>query len=221
VAFLDRLIGLLGLDFDFDLRSARFDAVAPGLFVGARPRPQDVPDLHQAGIVAVVSCLPTSEREALPFLGDFEHRFLPLDDRVGQDLGAAIPAFFEAVQGATGALLVHCEVGVSRSASLAIARVMDTDGLRFFEAYQQVRTRRPQVLPNVGFAAQLQRFEDARHPPRDGLPSLTRYLKEVCMVPAAPSVIDDALRAHDLDPIAAIESIFGDVPRVVQGVRRR
>ncbi len=227
MGFLDRLLRLVGLDFDLDLHSEPFDRITAQLYLGGRPRPEGVGALKAAGITDVVSCLPASERDAMAFLErDFRARFIPVHDGIHEDLSEALPAFFAALSeaGADGRLLVHCEVGVSRSATLAVAHVMRSTGSRFYEAFCSVRACRPQILPNIGFASQLQRFELAHHPRRGAseLASLTRYLHEVCNVPGEARVVQAALEAHDFDAYAAIRSIFdGEVPRVVQGVRRR
>lgn len=218
----DRVLSLLGLDFELDLDtlSEPFHAITPTLTLGSRPQPDQVDSLVDRGITHVVSCLPEGERTSLPHLEPyFETLFLPVHDGISEDIGATFPAFFEFLEGAgSGRVLVHCEVGVSRSATLATAHVMKTRELRFYEAYREVRRRRPQVLPNVGFATALQRFEDELFgEPRTGHASLTRYLHEVCNVPVEIEVLHDLLEVHEYD---AIRAIFGDeIPRVVQGVR--
>ena len=171
----------------------------------------------------MVSCLEEVERDEVAFLGEhFEALFLPLRDGVREALPLSAFSGFVSGAGRRSRVLVHCQVGVSRSASLATAHVMQTEGLRFFEAYKHVRSRRPQVLPNVGFATQLQRLErrlfDA--PRDDGHASLTRYLHQICRVPVDIDMLEDMLVQHDHDAERAIRAIFGDeIPRVVQGVR--
>jgi protein-tyrosine phosphatase len=220
MSVLDRVLRWLGLDFEFDLRGATFDRITPDLYLGARPRPEDLPALREAGITRVVSCLPGEERPLVAFLDEHvDTWFFPLVDGMDADLAPLLPRFFEVLDEADGPVLVHCQVGVSRSASLAIAAVMRGRGLRFYEAFGEVRSRRPQVLPNIGFASQLQRFEHARHPVR-AVASLTRYLDEICHVPVEATTLQAALEDHDYDAVAAIRAIFGgEIPRVVQGVR--
>ena len=48
-------------------------------------------------------------------------------------------------------ILVHCQAGVSRSASIVIALVAKLYGLRYHEALQFVKNKRPIVNPNEGF----------------------------------------------------------------------
>ncbi|KAJ3112711.1 hypothetical protein HDU96_004258 [Phlyctochytrium bullatum] len=56
-------------------------------------------------------------------------------------------------------VLVACQQGVSRSASLVIGYVMARRGMGLQEAYRFVKERSPHVCPNVGFLAQLAEFE--------------------------------------------------------------
>ena len=60
------------------------------------------------------------------------------------------------------ATLVHCRVGVSRSATICIAEVMRTIKLSFPRAYCFVRARRLNVIiqPHLRFAYELLRWEE-------------------------------------------------------------
>ena len=50
----------------------------------------------------------------------------------------------------------HCQLGRSRSASFVIAYVMYSKRIHFSEAYDFVRSKRSQALPNEGFQCQLE-----------------------------------------------------------------
>lgn len=52
-------------------------------------------------------------------------------------------------------VLVHCAVGVSRSASMILAYLMKHNQWTYFEALNFVRSKRPCVGPNQGFQMQL------------------------------------------------------------------
>lgn len=60
------------------------------------------------------------------------------------------------------ATLVHCRVGVSRSATICIAEVMRALGMSFPRAYCFVRARRLNVIiqPHLRFAYELLRWEE-------------------------------------------------------------
>ena len=202
-------------------------------FVGGRPQADDVLALGEAGVTHIISCLPEQERNAMAFLAtDFNHMFVPLHDGIHADISSAFPSAFDFVREAqatcaSAKVLVHCQVGVSRSAALTIAMLMKSSGESFFDTFMGVRARRPEVLPNIGFASQLQHLEHAMSPSNRApasanasYSSLTRYLREVCKVPAKMELIEEYLQRHDYNAPQAIRAMFGnEIPRVVQGVR--
>ncbi|KAF2744203.1 hypothetical protein M011DRAFT_192546 [Sporormia fimetaria CBS 119925] len=71
-------------------------------------------------------------------------------------------AFLAAGKAEGGATLVHCRVGVSRSATICIAEVMNTLGLSFPRAYCFVRARRLNVIiqPHLRFTYELLKWEE-------------------------------------------------------------
>ncbi|KAJ1942124.1 hypothetical protein FBU59_003292 [Linderina macrospora] len=64
-------------------------------------------------------------------------------------------AFIDAARNRNQSVLVHCQLGVSRSASLVIAYVMRTLGMGFSAAYEYVQNRAPCISPNLSLIAQL------------------------------------------------------------------
>ncbi|ODV89036.1 hypothetical protein CANCADRAFT_32426 [Tortispora caseinolytica NRRL Y-17796] len=56
-------------------------------------------------------------------------------------------------------ILVHCQCGVSRSASLVVAYVMRSQQLPLGEAYAKVKTLSPYIGPNMGLIYQLMDWE--------------------------------------------------------------
>ena len=56
-------------------------------------------------------------------------------------------------------MLVHCRAGVSRSATVCIAYLMQTLQLTTDQAFERVMLARPVVDPNLNFIQQLNRFE--------------------------------------------------------------
>ena len=219
----------LGLDFSVDLRERFFSEITESLYLGARPNAERVEELKAAGITHVVSCLKEDERAGVAFLReDFEHLFLSVHDGIDQDIAGNFSQFFAFAATAVAGdprtkLLVHCEVGVSRSPSLVIAWLMKTERMSFFDAVSHVRSKRFQVLPNIGFASQLQRLEHELQPKsmNDEPSSLAKYLRQICNAPVEMEVLDSALERHGYDAAAALTAIFGgEIPRVVQGVRK-
>ncbi|XP_073836366.1 MAP kinase-specific phosphatase [Musca autumnalis] len=58
-----------------------------------------------------------------------------------------------------GRVLVHCNAGVSRSASVVIAYLMKHQNMDFEMAYQHVKSKRECIQPNAGFLKQLRTFK--------------------------------------------------------------
>ncbi|KAJ0171128.1 hypothetical protein K1T71_013327 [Dendrolimus kikuchii] len=58
-----------------------------------------------------------------------------------------------------GNVLVHCHFGVSRSATIVIAYIMEKYKLTFEQAFLYVRQRRKFINPNPGFVNQLKEFQ--------------------------------------------------------------
>ncbi|CAG8564885.1 28491_t:CDS:2 [Dentiscutata erythropus] len=56
-------------------------------------------------------------------------------------------------------ILVHCEMGISRSPSVVIAYIMRSQKKSLKDALAFVQERRPIVMPNQGFYKQLEEFE--------------------------------------------------------------
>jgi dual specificity MAP kinase phosphatase len=71
-------------------------------------------------------------------------------DTLAPELGPACD-WIEKARASGGTVLVHCRVGVSRSATLTIAYVMKHTGMSLVDAYLLVRSRRLSVLiqPNM------------------------------------------------------------------------
>ncbi|XP_078408041.1 dual specificity protein phosphatase 19 isoform X2 [Cetorhinus maximus] len=58
-----------------------------------------------------------------------------------------------------GIVLVHCNAGVSRSASIAIGYLMWENGLSFKDAFSIVKNARQTINPNPGFMEQLRNYQ--------------------------------------------------------------
>lgn len=54
-----------------------------------------------------------------------------------------------------GKVLIHCQQGVSRSASLAIAFIMKETAQTYTQVLDQVRAKRGIISPSLGFALQV------------------------------------------------------------------
>ncbi|CAN9500197.1 unnamed protein product [Ophioblennius macclurei] len=66
--------------------------------------------------------------------------------------------FIQEARDQDGVVLVHCNAGVSRSASIVIGYLMSREGWSFTEALEQVKQARPSIRLNAGFYQQLQHY---------------------------------------------------------------
>lgn len=77
------------------------------------------------------------------------------------------------------ATLVHCRVGVSRSATICIAEVMRAFNMSFPRAYCFVRARRLNVIiqPHLRFAYELLRWEESLQQNHDSSAPVKREME--------------------------------------------
>ncbi|XP_014097146.3 dual specificity protein phosphatase 19 [Bactrocera oleae] len=90
-------------------------------------------------------------------------KFLPcLDLPETVLLERVIPAanqFINDAESSRGRVLVHCNAGVSRAASIVIAYLILVRGMLFDDAYALVKSKRECIQPNVGFIKQLKKLK--------------------------------------------------------------
>ncbi|GFR50818.1 hypothetical protein Agub_g13093 [Astrephomene gubernaculifera] len=94
--------------------------------------------------------------------GKFEYLQVPIQDVEGVDLVAQLPRMLRFIDEAIakgGVVLVHCMMGISRSASTCIAYLMWKERLSFVQAAGRVYAARPFISPNPGFVLQLRLWE--------------------------------------------------------------
>lgn len=65
----------------------------------------------------------------------------------------------DSVKQSGGRVLVHCQAGISRSATICLAYLMHTQRVRLDEAFDFVKQRRQVISPNLAFMGQLLQFE--------------------------------------------------------------
>jgi len=116
----------------------------------------------------------------------------------------------ESVRESGGKVLVYCRAGISRSAAICIAYLMQHRRCSMDEAHDYVKSRRTFISPNLNFMRQLQEF-DARltaDRDRDGTPlapavssSPSRPVLRSLQCP--PGVVDHRRRWLSVDPDSA------------------
>ncbi|XP_071947783.1 dual specificity protein phosphatase 12-like [Antedon mediterranea] len=134
------------------------DSIRPGLFIGSLDSIKSASNLADMGIRHVLSIMSSVK----PSLSSQEvvHKFVEVDDDLEADILQFLPECTEFVKDGLqkGGILVHCFGGVSRSASVVIAYLMEKECLTVDEALKEVQKIRPAVMPNEAFISQLQLY---------------------------------------------------------------
>ena len=89
---------------------------------------------------------------------DFEYANIEIDDDERENIFKYFYTCINFIE-KSKICFVHCQAGMSRSASIVIAYVMYKLKLKFEEAFDYVKKRREYIYPNVGFKLQLMDFE--------------------------------------------------------------
>lgn len=148
-------------DLEDDNLDISVDLIDDGLYLGNLACARDFKTLEQLKVTHVL----TIDLVPLPrSILDRTHltlKFMKLADVPKEDLISHLPESNEFIRQAianNGTVLVHCYFGVSRSAAVVIAYIMEKYGLCYEDAFLLVKTKRRFIGPNVGFVAQLKLF---------------------------------------------------------------
>eukprot|EP00965_Chrysotila_dentata_P122377 4045015-Pleurochrysis_carterae.AAC.2 len=118
------------------------------------PSGEKFPGLRELGISHIISAC--GGQEQVPGIQYLHLPLLDLPDQQLLDAAERSNAFIQSAIDSGGRCLVHCNAGISRSASLVIAYLLSR-GLAadYDSALEAVRKNRPSAKPNQGFEAQL------------------------------------------------------------------
>ncbi len=130
------------------------------LYLGPRSAASSIPFLTENAITHVLSigAYPWRKVEGVIY-----HR-LPLSDSASSSISKVVDAACEIIDEAiasngTGKILVHCQVGISRSPTIVAAYLMMRKGMTLKAALGKIVRVRPQISPNTGFLQQLKEME--------------------------------------------------------------
>lgn len=133
--------------------------VEPGLYVGPYLYAKSRGWLQRHAITHVINVTASAPCQ---FDDELTYLRLPLEDKPDAPIAdhfADALAFVRAARETGGSVLVHCQMGKSRSVTVAAACLMQAHGMGWQDALQQVQRARPQAAPNIGFLRQLRQLE--------------------------------------------------------------
>ncbi|XP_065150457.1 dual specificity protein phosphatase 19b [Paramisgurnus dabryanus] len=142
-------------DLNMDLQVG---IIRPFLLLSSQDAAHDIDTLKKYKVTHVLNVAYGVEN-AFPQL--FTYKTVTILDLPETDITSYFPDCFEFINQASqqgGVLLVHCNAGVSRSASVVIGFLMSQDKLSFEEAFSTVKSARPYIQPNPGFMNQLKKY---------------------------------------------------------------
>lgn len=145
-----------------DIEGAELTPILPFLYLGNEQDAQDLDAMQRLNIgyvINVTTHLPLFHYEK----GLLSYKRLPATDSNKQNLRQYFEEAFEFIEEAHQCgkgLLIHCQAGVSRSATIVIAYLMKHTRMTMTDAYKFVKGKRPIISPNLNFMGQLLEFEE-------------------------------------------------------------
>lgn len=130
------------------------------IYIGNLFFAEDIELLKKNQIKSVISCLNNSKITYDESIIE-EHYIIPIDDDESFEILSLFETTFKIIEDVRKRynVLVHCEIGVSRSASIVIAYLMKKKKWSFDDSFKFVKGKRNHIDPNKGFISQLQEYE--------------------------------------------------------------
>ncbi|CAG2100484.1 unnamed protein product [Medioppia subpectinata] len=152
-----------GFDEMSSITTTMMDQIWGTLYLGSMDDALNVAALTMHNIKTILTIMnyPISDDQRQP---NITYHWINAQDVGNWDLLTYFPEANDIIDGAVTAgnnagILVHCAAGVSRSATIVIAYLMQTLQRPYEEVRDLVRRRRPEIYPNEGFVDQLELFE--------------------------------------------------------------
>lgn len=149
-------IGVVSNSVQFDTSTILDDF----LYLGAKGVTSNIEQLCSQNISYVINC--ASEPEHATYPPEFKYLHVQVDDNASAEIDKyfdACCAFIQQAKRENMSVLVHCTMGMSRSASIVLAYLVKCENMTLIEAFEYVKQRRPVASPNPGFMLQLVQFE--------------------------------------------------------------
>ncbi|KAJ9095727.1 hypothetical protein QFC20_006594 [Naganishia adeliensis] len=139
---------------DDEIELGHMQEIVDGLWIGDVVAARDGKALQEAGITAILTLLRQKMPPPPPGILTLP---IPIDDTPDADILCHLDGCGEENEkgGKRGAVLVHCQAGMSRSATVVAAYLMKTLNIPPEEAVEMIREKRPVVYPSETFREQL------------------------------------------------------------------
>ncbi|XP_062312153.1 dual specificity protein phosphatase 19a [Osmerus eperlanus] len=135
--------------------------VKPCLLLGSQDAANDFSTLRKHKVSHILNVAYGVEN-AFPDL--FIYKSVRILDQPDTDITSYLQEcsqFIDQAHSEKGVVLVHCNAGISRAASIVIGYLMLKEGQPFDQAFSAVKSARPTTCPNPSFLEQLRGFSPA------------------------------------------------------------
>lgn len=133
--------------------------ILPHLMIGSRRDAANRDTLRKNGVTHILNSTPDCPCH---FDSELEYLRISVKDCWNQDLPSHFEDAFKFInegKAAGGKTMIHCNAGISRSATIAIAYIMMSEKRTLMDAYGFVKSKRPVISPNLDFMGELQQYE--------------------------------------------------------------
>ncbi|XP_056129100.1 dual specificity protein phosphatase 1 [Lampris incognitus] len=133
--------------------------ILPFLYLGSAYHASRKDMLDMLGITALINVSANCPNH---FEDSFLYKSIPVEDNHKADISSWFNVaieFIDSVRNKGGRVFVHCQAGISRSATICLAYLMRTNRVKLDEAFEFVKQRRSIISPNFSFMGQLLQFE--------------------------------------------------------------
>lgn len=133
--------------------------VLSGLYLGTEEHAKQETLLKSIGVTHILAVHETAKRY---FPKSFDYLILQARDKKDENLAEYFKDAYQYIHNArtnNGIVFVHCLAGRSRSPSLIIAYLMQSEFISFSEAFKRVLASKIDIQPNTGFVHQLRQYE--------------------------------------------------------------
>ena len=129
--------------------------IIPSLYLSSSKIASDLTELKKYNIKSIINV--TSD---IPnyFEEDIEYLRIAIDDKITEDIDKYFDITYKFINEQItkgNSVLVHCQAGISRSATIIISYLMLRNKQTYSHVLDYIRSKRSKVEPNLGFCMKL------------------------------------------------------------------